>query len=206
MPDAKPEKQGSNDRAGSILVYSEWIPRDPKLSAALEALIKALPTSKLKLPEGKKKGRKGGNKPWWTRGLGNVSNAKESRVILDAQPQFPSFVPGAGIKMYSPWFPRQADHVGVTLEVLQINGATIGVMLFTKNSEDRGDGKNADSAGGPTNINANAVGRTTQEWYSSGTIAPEEMVRYRFEVTGTVPSDWVLFRMLAPIWFNAAKA
>jgi len=126
--------------------------------------------------------------------------------MFDAQLLFPGSVPGTGIKIYSPWFPRQADHMRVTLEVVEINGATIEAMLFTKNSEDGGDGTNADSAGGPTNITANAVGRTTTEWYSSGTIALKEMVRYRFLITGTLTSDWVLFRMLSPVWFNAVKA
>lgn len=62
MPDANPAKHGSSDRTGSIIFYSEWIPRDPKLSAALEAIIKAVPTSKLKPPKGKTRRRKGGSK------------------------------------------------------------------------------------------------------------------------------------------------
>ena len=126
--------------------------------------------------------------------------------MFDGQLLFPGSVPSTGIMVYSPWFPRQADHLRVSLEVVQINGATIKVEVFTKNSEDSGDGTNADSAGVPTNITANAVGRTTTEWYSSGTIGLLEMVRYRFKVTGTSVSDWVLFRMLSPIWFNAVKA
>lgn len=126
--------------------------------------------------------------------------------MFDAQLLFCGSVPATGIMMYSPWFPRQADHLRATLEVVQINGATIEIMVFTKNTEDGGDGTNADSAVGPTNITANAVGRTTTEWYSSGTIALKEMVRYRFEVTGANVTDWVLFRMLAPVWFSAVKA
>lgn len=126
--------------------------------------------------------------------------------MFDAQLLFPGAVPATGIKMFSPWFPSGGDHVRMTLEVAEVDGATIRVDLFTKNSEDGGDGTNADSAVGPTNITANAVGRTTVEWYSTGTIALLEMVRYQFTVTGANSTDWVLFRMLAPVWFNAAKA
>ena len=82
---------------------------------------------------------------------------------------------------------------------------SIKVEVFTKNQEDVGDGSNADSGGSPTNITASAVGRTTTEWYSTGTVGLKEMVRYRFTITGTDVSDWVLFRMLSPIWFNAVK-
>jgi len=126
--------------------------------------------------------------------------------MFDGQLLFPGSVPATGIKVYSPWFPRQADHLRATLEVVQINGATIKVELFTKNSEDVGDGSNADSGGSPTNISASGTGRTTTEWYSTGTIGLKEMVRYRFTVTGTEVSDWVLFRMLAPVWFSGVKA
>jgi hypothetical protein len=119
---------------------------------------------------------------------------------------FPGTVPATGIKVYSPWFPRQADSIRVTLEVVQINGATIVVELFTKKSEDSGDGTIADSAGAPTKITANVIGRTTTEWLAAGTITLSEMIRYRFNVTGASVSDWVLFRMLAPVWFNSVKA
>jgi hypothetical protein len=125
--------------------------------------------------------------------------------MFDAQLLFPGAVPATGIKILGPWFPKQGDHARITLEVAEVNGATIKVELFTKNSEDAGDGTNADSGGVPTNITAAATGRTTQEWYSTGTIALKEMVRYRFTVTGGVASDWVLFRMLSPVWFSAVK-
>jgi len=31
-----------------------------------------------------------------------------------------------------------------------------------------------------------------------------ELVRYGFEVSGTA-GDWVLFRMLPPVWFDSVK-
>lgn len=126
--------------------------------------------------------------------------------MFDGQLLFPGAVPATGIKIYGPWMPKGGDHVRITAECLQVDGATLKVELFTKNSEDSGDGTNADSGGVPTNITLNATGRTTTEWYSTGTVTLKEMVRYRFTVTGAIQTDWILFRMLAPVWFNAAKA
>src|SRR5688572_7075425 len=82
------------------------------------------------------------------------------RDMFDAQLLFCGAVPATGIKVYSPWMSRPSDHLRATLEVAAIVGATIKVEVFTKNSEDGGDGTNADSGAG-TFISANAVGRTT---------------------------------------------
>jgi len=122
--------------------------------------------------------------------------------MFDAQLLFPGSVPGTGIMVYSPWFPRQGDSLRATAELVQVNGGTLKVEVFTKNTEDTGDGTNADAA---TNITLAATGRTTAEWIS-GTAALKELVRYRFKVTGALVSDWVLFRMLSPVWFNSVKA
>jgi len=122
--------------------------------------------------------------------------------MFDAQLLFPGSVPATGIMVYSPWFPKQGDSLRATAELVQVNGATLKVEAFSKNTEDTGDGTNADAA---TNITLAATGRTTAEW-TSGTATLKELVRYRFKVTGTVVSDWVLFRMLAPVWFDSVKA
>ncbi len=94
----------------------------------------------------------------------------------------------------------------MTLELVAVSGATIVVELFTKNSEDSGDGQNADSSGTPQSITASSAGRTTAEWLAAGTISLLELVRYRFRVTGSNAFDWALFRMLAPVWFDAVIA
>jgi hypothetical protein len=122
--------------------------------------------------------------------------------MFDAQLLFPGSSPATGIKVYSPWFPRQGDSLRATAEMVHVNGATLKVTVFTKNPEDTGDGTNADAG---TTITLAAAGRSTAEW-TSGTATLKELVRYRFEVTGTLVSDWVLFRMLAPVWFDTAKA
>jgi len=122
--------------------------------------------------------------------------------MFDAQLLFPGASPGTGIKVYSPWFPRQGDSLRATAELVHVNGATLKVTVFSKNTEDTGDGTNADAG---TTITLAAAGRTTAEW-TSGTATLKELVRYRFEVTGTLVSDWVLFRMLAPVWFDSVRA
>ena len=125
--------------------------------------------------------------------------------MFDAQLLFVGGDPITGIKVFSPWMPRRGDHMRATLEVAQIFGATIKVDVFTKNSEDTGDGTDADSVFA-TNIVSAAIGRTTQEWFSAGTVGLKEMIRYRYTVTGTTTAHWVLFRMLPLVWFDAVKA
>lgn len=111
-----------------------------------------------------------------------------------------------GCTIFSPWFPRQSDSARFTLEVVAVSGATITVSVFTKNSEDGGDGTDSDSAGSPTRITGSSVGRTTTEWLSRGTISLHDLVRYKFVVTGTNNYDWVLFRMLPPVWFDSVQS
>jgi hypothetical protein len=122
--------------------------------------------------------------------------------MFEAQMLFPGAVPATGIMVYGPWFSKQGDSLRATVDIAQVNGATLKVEVFSKNTEDTGDGTNADAA---TNITSGATGRTTAEW-TSGTATLKELVRYRFKVTGAVVSDWVLFRMLSPVWFDSVKA
>ena len=112
-----------------------------------------------------------------------------------------------GSTVFSPWFPRGGDNVTATLEVVEISSATLKVELFTKNSEDAGNGSNADSAGTPISISATATGRTSATWSqpTTSTVSIKEMVRYKFTVTGT-GTNWVLFRMLPPVWFDSVEA
>jgi len=57
--------------------------------------------------------------------------------MTDAQNAKPDPLQKPGsVRVYTPWFPREADHLSSTLEVVQINGATIKVEVFTKHYED----------------------------------------------------------------------
>lgn len=103
--------------------------------------------------------------------------------------------------IYSPWFPRQGDYLRATLEIAAISGATLEVEVFTKNAEQSTNGVDADTG---TSISSNAVGRGTAEWGPTGSTGLLELVRYKFTASGS-SGNWVLFRMLSPVWFDAVK-
>lgn len=104
-----------------------------------------------------------------------------------------SSVAEASNKILSPWFPRQGDNLTVSVERIQNGGAGLKVSVLTKNSEDPGDG----TAVGVAIVNS-AEGVDSEEY--TGLV--EELVRYEFEVTGSA-GQFVLFRMLSPIWRNS---
>ena len=109
------------------------------------------------------------------------------------------------VEIFSPWFPRGGDNVSVTLEVVDVDSATIEVELFTKNSEQSGDGVDTDSTN-TVNISRNTLGRTSKEWAptDNANLSILEMVRYKFIVKAD--GNWVLFRMLPPVWFDSVRA
>jgi hypothetical protein len=106
-----------------------------------------------------------------------------------------------GTTIFSPWFPRQAGMLRVTAECVVVNGATLTVKLYTKNVGDVGDGDPVDEG---TSITLSAAGRSTAEWR---TVESEEgvleLLRFQYVVTGSVATNWILFRLLPPIWFDA---
>jgi hypothetical protein len=106
-------------------------------------------------------------------------------------------VKSSAYKIFSPWFPRQGDNAMFTVETVKQNGSpTLSVKAFTKNSEDTDDG--TATTGGPTlTASATAGGRDTDTWSQN----LEETVRYEYEISGDA-GDWILFRMLPPVWFD----
>lgn len=101
--------------------------------------------------------------------------------------------------VFSPWFPRQSDHAVFTIETVNRNGGGVNVEIFTKNSETAGNGSNA---GGTTFSSPTGAGERNESGADDDLL---EMVRYKFTVTGSA-GDWILFRMLPPVWFDAVKA
>jgi hypothetical protein len=123
----------------------------------------------------------------------------------------------------SPWFPREADNAIFTREQIQ-NSASVGltVEVWHKNTEDIGEGDKLTVSGG--------------SWGTSGDLSYgtfeglKELVRFEFTagsagtvLVGTVQEPggpgadvntsltsadigWIMFRMLAPTWFNTADA
>jgi hypothetical protein len=106
-----------------------------------------------------------------------------------------------GSTVYSPWFPRQADMLLVTAELVAVDGASLTVKLYTKNASDTGDGNPVDTG---TSIVLSSVGRSTAEWETKASQeGVEQLLRFRYEVTGEASSDWALFRLLPASWFDA---
>ena len=106
---------------------------------------------------------------------------------------------GTDYVLYGPWVQRGGDNVRATVDVVAKDTASVTISLFTKNTEDTGDGTDADNT---VTLSGSSVGRTTAEWRSSSTKGPKELVRYRYTVSGTA-GKWILFRMLAPIWWDS---
>lgn len=104
------------------------------------------------------------------------------------------------VRVYSPWFVRQADNALFTLDLVWIQApGSLKVRVFHKNREDAGNG----TLLGDGEIGLTSAGRVTGEW--SGF---KELVRYRFsvdvQVVGQAPK--VLFRMLSPCWFDTVRS
>lgn len=108
--------------------------------------------------------------------------------------------------VYSPWFARGGDYMIATVEVVQISAdITLETTVFTKNSEDTTDGAVVDAA---IVIAQTAVGRMDDQWNATTGTGLKELVRYRFTTTTGLEASslqWVLFRVLPPVWFNATR-
>lgn len=114
------------------------------------------------------------------------------------------------VVVFSPWFPRGGDNARFPLDLVEFDatGAAsmeLSVRAFTKNTEDSGDGADADTS---TKITAIATGRTTVEWASTSIVGFKELVRYQFTLANVSDEGgevWSLFRMLPPVWFDDVK-
>jgi hypothetical protein len=108
--------------------------------------------------------------------------------------------------VFSPWFPRQADMLRVTAELIALSGSpTLTIELYTKNAEDPGNGLPVDEG---VEIQLSSPGRSTVEWK---TVVSEEgvqqLLRFRYTVTtGEETQAWALFRLLPACWFDAVSA
>ena len=109
--------------------------------------------------------------------------------------------------IYSPWFSRGGDNLRASAQIL-VGDANISVHVFTKNSEDVGNGMDVNSN---VELSLTTPGSTvvTAEWGPNTTSGSagglEELVRYKYTVTGTAGTS-ALFRMLSPVWFDTINA
>lgn len=111
----------------------------------------------------------------------------------------------------SPWFPRGGDILIATLDTIDMTSPTtdlvLTVTLFTKNQEDSGEGASA-GAVSIVRTSTEGAGREDAEWVGDS-LSPGllELVRYKFALSGgDGKGDYVLFRMLPPVWADAVKA
>lgn len=109
-----------------------------------------------------------------------------------------------GSAVYSPWMERGGDYVRVSAELIDLGGSgTLKVQVFTKNKEDAGNGSDVDAS---TFITIASAGRDTVEWGPGTGSGLKELVRYRISESNNASGDWIMFRMLTPVWFNAVDA
>ncbi len=111
---------------------------------------------------------------------------------------------GTAYKILSPWMARGGDYLLASFDVVAVDGCSVTVTLFSKNSEVSGDGTSAST----TTVTLSAVGVTSQQWRSGGAggtsnATLDELVRFEFHVTTTTAGKWISFRMLAPVWYDA---
>jgi hypothetical protein len=101
----------------------------------------------------------------------------------------------------SPWFPRGGDNIlfAADLVAQSTTDAKIDVELLTKNSEDTGEG--ALVAGSKLSLATRGVDFKTVD------ASLEELVRFRFTIdVAAAATDWVIFRVLQPSWYDAVEA
>ncbi|MEE9394024.1 MAG: hypothetical protein V3W41_16105 [Planctomycetota bacterium] len=99
---------------------------------------------------------------------------------------------------FSPWMPRGGDNITFTFEIIdKLLSQDFQVQLFEKNSEETGDG---------TAVGSEPLGSQSIGLHAATKTGMKELVRYKYSFKGAVPGDWVLFRILPPVWFDDVKA
>jgi len=107
----------------------------------------------------------------------------------------------SGMTVYSPWFPRQADMLRVTAECVALNGTDLTIELYTKNEEDPGDGLPVDEN---VSIVLDAVEKQTAEWKTVvNEKGVQQLLRFKYTVGAEASNEWILFRLLPAVWFDA---
>ncbi|MEZ4495175.1 MAG: hypothetical protein R3C29_17905 [Dehalococcoidia bacterium] len=104
--------------------------------------------------------------------------------------------------VYSPWVNRMGDNMLYSVDLVDKSGSALQlkVTVLTKNTEDLPSAQTT-----LTNITTTGSGSEVVTEEQAGGI--KEQVRYKFELAGTIAAgDWVLFRMLQPIWYDSVTA
>jgi hypothetical protein len=114
----------------------------------------------------------------------------------------PSITSGDVFSVLGPWMPKGGDNVTIALESIAeslTSLATFGVELYTKNSEDVGDGT-------VTGTSISWIKGTDTLGVKTATSTGEvkELVRYRFTMDDVATvKDFFMFRMNPPVWTDS---
>lgn len=99
----------------------------------------------------------------------------------------------AGDTVYSPWFPRQANHCVFWADLIDKTGSpTLTISIVHKSMETTGDGT----------VKTSFTGMTATGLASQNVDDLLQLVRFKYAVTGT---GTVVFRMLTPVWYDGAR-
>ena len=106
--------------------------------------------------------------------------------------------------MYSEWFLREGANAWFTLEIVDKSpgSSTFYLVAYTKSTELEGDGIAIPNLA----ITATSPGIYSKLWYASAGFS--ELVRYGFGLQANTSgaTEWAIFRVLPPSWFDSLKA
>jgi len=109
---------------------------------------------------------------------------------------------GGSTVLLSSWFPREADNAIFSYEEIKLENTTFEVKVFHKNTEETGKGTEN------TTGTFSEVGST--DVFTGRFTALEELIRFQYEAKDgswpDTPPCFVIYRMLAPTWYNTEIA
>ena len=108
----------------------------------------------------------------------------------------------AAYSVFSPWFARLADNVRFTADLVGISGTPeLKIEVVDRTAEGTGSG-GSPLSGNITLTSSTSPPRVTTEWTGL-----KEFVRFKITLTpnASTAGDWVLFRILEPVWFSDVK-
>lgn len=100
--------------------------------------------------------------------------------------------------VWSPWLDRQGDNITISADFIKVNvsatSPALTIQVWTKSRETTGDGSQMTGS-----LEINSAGQDSADFSGCN-----EMVRYKMTVTTTSTNDYdyILFRMLSPVWFD----
>ena len=124
--------------------------------------------------------------------------------MFEAQMLMATGTGASAYSVFSPWFPRGGNNLRATLELINSAASAdrISLGVTTKALDETGDGTDV---AGSIDLDGSDVGTVDQRQTGEFAGTLKDLVRYKFTVQGTA-GNWVLFRTLAPVWFDDVEA